>query len=133
MVSRLLDAALRRIPWASILLPIVVGCATSVVHPPQPADDHSNDSTDVPRRTTCNTSLEGGSQNLEDSGPAGSHPQLTNDNVAAWRAYIRATDAEQAWTRIPWLPTLGDGIAKANADGKPLLLWVMNGHPLGCT
>ena len=133
MVDRGVGAALRRLRAAAILLPIVVGCAASVVDPRRSAEDHSSDSAGAARGTAYHTSCEGGSHPFEDSGPARSHPRLTDDNVAAWRAYIRVDDAEQAWTRIPWLSSLGDGIAKANADGKPLLLWVMNGHPLGCT
>jgi hypothetical protein len=38
-----------------------------------------------------------------------------------------------AWQQIPWATTFKDGIVAADAAGKPLLLWTMNGHPLGCT
>ena len=31
------------------------------------------------------------------------------------------------------LTTFKDGILAADTAGKPLLLWTMNGHPLGCT
>ncbi len=60
-------------------------------------------------------------------------PELTEANFDAWRDYIRADASELAWTRIPWATSLRDGIIKADASGKPVLLWVMNGHPLGCT
>ena len=58
---------------------------------------------------------------------------LTEQTFAAWRDHISPTAAELRWTQIPWLTTFGDGIAQADSQDKPLLLWVMNGHPLGCT
>ena len=65
--------------------------------------------------------------------PAPDSPQPTADNFAAWRDHISPTAAELRWTQILWLTTFGDGIAQADSQDKPLLLWVMNGHPLGCT
>lgn len=58
---------------------------------------------------------------------------LTDANFAAWREHIRPRPAELAWQSVPWLPTFEEGILAADARAKPLLLWVMNGHPLGCT
>ena len=37
------------------------------------------------------------------------------------------------WRTLPWRPTLWEGLAAARREGKPVLLWAMNGHPLGCT
>ena len=34
---------------------------------------------------------------------------------------------------IPWLPTFKDGALRAADRDRPILLWAMNGHPLGCT
>jgi len=45
---------------------------------------------------------------------------------------IKPGDVEQAWTKIPWLASLWDARQKAAAEGKPILLWEMDGHPLGC-
>ncbi len=53
--------------------------------------------------------------------------------VAAWRTHIRPDQKDLTFEIIPWLTTLADGIRAADAEQKPLLLWVMNGHPLGCT
>jgi hypothetical protein len=39
----------------------------------------------------------------------------------------------ERWTTIPWEPDLGQARARAAREGKPLLMWVMDGHPLGCT
>jgi hypothetical protein len=58
---------------------------------------------------------------------------LTDKNFSAWKAHIQPDRSELAWTQIPWLPTFAEGLVHADAEQKPLLLWVMNGHPLGCT
>jgi hypothetical protein len=58
---------------------------------------------------------------------------LTPQNIDMWKNYITPTQSELAWTRIPWLSSFGEGMIQADAQKKPVLLWVMNGHPLGCT
>jgi hypothetical protein len=59
--------------------------------------------------------------------------ELNNQNYADWRKHILPDTGELAWQQIPWATTFKDGIVAADAAGKPLLLWTMNGHPLGCT
>ena len=59
--------------------------------------------------------------------------ELSEGNFAQWLDHIAPTEAELDWESIPWLATFHEGIVKANDEDKPLLLWVMNGHPLGCT
>lgn len=59
--------------------------------------------------------------------------ELSDGNFAQWLDHIAPTEAELDWETIPWLATFHEGIVKADAEDKPLLLWVMNGHPLGCT
>lgn len=59
--------------------------------------------------------------------------ELTDANYQAWRGHILPDSSEMGWEQIPWLTTFKDGILAANAANKPLLLWTMNGHPLGCT
>ena len=44
-----------------------------------------------------------------------------------------APDATETWRTIPWRTDLGAARAEAARLGKPLFLWAMNGHPLGCT
>jgi hypothetical protein len=39
----------------------------------------------------------------------------------------------ERWTQIPWQSDLQAARQEAAAEGKPLLMWVMDGHPLGCT
>ena len=58
---------------------------------------------------------------------------LTAENYVVWREHILPAAEELAWEEIPWLTTFKDGILAAAAADKPLLLWTMNGHPLGCT
>jgi len=39
----------------------------------------------------------------------------------------------EPWETIPWRADLLAARDEAIAGGKPLFLWAMNGHPLGCT
>ncbi len=58
---------------------------------------------------------------------------LTEDNYASVRGQVLPKQSELAWMQISWQPSFHEGVAEAQAQGKPVLLWVMNGHPLGCT
>jgi hypothetical protein len=49
------------------------------------------------------------------------------------RDQIVPTAAELKWRALPWRPTLREGVEAAHREEKPVLLYVMNGHPLGCT
>ena len=51
---------------------------------------------------------------------------------AAFQAILPRAD-EERWRRIPWRPVLWDAVLEANARDKPVLFWVMNGHPMACT
>lgn len=46
---------------------------------------------------------------------------------------IKPKAADAKWEQIPWLSSLWEARKRAAADGKPILLWEMDGHPLGCT
>ena len=59
--------------------------------------------------------------------------ELNDENYGLWKDHILPDSSELAWQEIPWLTTYKDGILAAEAADKPLLLWTMNGHPLGCT
>ena len=41
--------------------------------------------------------------------------------------------SKAAWETIPWRSDLLAAREEAVKSGKPLFLWAMNGHPLGCT
>jgi hypothetical protein len=47
-------------------------------------------------------------------------------------ALIMPQPGEEKWQQIPWLADLWQARQKAAAEGKPILLWEMDGHPLAC-
>jgi hypothetical protein len=48
------------------------------------------------------------------------------------RAVIRPQRHEDRWAGIGWRTDLWGARQEAAAAGKPILLWEMDGHPLGC-
>lgn len=60
-------------------------------------------------------------------------PSVHERALAEWRAAIAPSDAEREWTTIGWRPSFWQAVLEANRTDKPVLLWAMNGHPLGCT
>jgi hypothetical protein len=64
--------------------------------------------------------------------PASGAPPLSADDTAKLRAVIRPLDGEDPFDTIPWEISLWEARKKAAAAGKPVLLWEMDGHPLGC-
>lgn len=58
---------------------------------------------------------------------------LTEKNYSVWREYITPPENELRWKSIPWRTSFREGMLDADRFQKPLLLWAMNGHPLGCT
>ena len=52
---------------------------------------------------------------------------------AELHALIKPPAAEQKWEQIPWMTSLWTARQRAAKEGKPILLWEMDGHPLGCT
>lgn len=58
---------------------------------------------------------------------------LTPENFAKWKSLILPAREDLAWRKIPWRHEFREALVEAGEQGKPLLLWVMNGHPLGCT
>lgn len=82
-----------------------------------------------------------------ESAPPGKHPgrhpgvamtpvlvsNLDQDNFDAWAQHIWPRASELSWEQIDWLPTFEEGMRSGDALGRPVLMWAMNGHPLGCT
>jgi hypothetical protein len=58
---------------------------------------------------------------------------LTDETFARWQSYLAPKAGEEEWRDIPWLPTFAEAVEASRSEGKPILLWAMNGHPLGCT
>jgi hypothetical protein len=42
-------------------------------------------------------------------------------------------DPDAKWRSIPWKLSLLDAQAAAAESQKPIFIWAMDGHPLGCT
>jgi hypothetical protein len=61
-------------------------------------------------------------------------PPLPSDLEGFERLHraIKPRPEERLWTQIPWEVDLWAARRCALDLGKPLLLWAMNGHPLGC-
>jgi hypothetical protein len=65
--------------------------------------------------------------------PAAGAEALTPAEFDRLHRLIKPTAAEETWTQIPWLTSLWEARQRAAEQGKPILLWEMDGHPLGCT
>jgi len=60
-------------------------------------------------------------------------PELVHADIARWREHVRPSAEELGFEALPWIPSFSEGLKAASAQGRPLLFWAMNGHPLGCT
>lgn len=58
---------------------------------------------------------------------------LSVEQTQQLRELIKPDAAEDQWARIPWRTNLWEARQEAARLGKPILLWEMDGHPLGCT
>ncbi len=65
--------------------------------------------------------------------PAARAADLTDATFEQVRDAILPKPAELAFCDIGWRPTLWEAVLEADRADKPVLLWAMNGHPLGCT
>jgi len=59
-------------------------------------------------------------------------PPIEAEQFAKLHALIKPGKGEEKWTQIPWRTSLWQARREAAARGKPILLWEMDGHPLGC-
>lgn len=57
---------------------------------------------------------------------------LSAEAAIALRTAVLPSDCE-TWETIPWRIDLASARDEARQRGRPLFLWTMNGHPLGCT
>ena len=55
------------------------------------------------------------------------------EQFAKVQALIKPDQTEDEWAKIPWMTDLWQARQVAAKQGKPILLWEMDGHPLGCT
>jgi hypothetical protein len=59
--------------------------------------------------------------------------ELRDETFGAWYSSVLPKQSELAWRTIGWRGTLGEAWLEARTKDMPILLWAMNGHPLGCT
>jgi len=67
---------------------------------------------------------------------------LTQHSLSAWelseqdfkRLHAQLQpQPDESWRTIPWKIGLLDAQHLAAAEKKPIFIWAMDGHPLGCT
>ncbi|MFT7620516.1 MAG: hypothetical protein ACI97A_004173 [Planctomycetota bacterium] len=58
---------------------------------------------------------------------------INEANFEEWLAFIRPTKSELSFERVGWRGEFWPAVKEARMLGRPILLWTMNGHPLGCT
>ncbi|ADV64210.1 hypothetical protein Isop_3654 [Isosphaera pallida ATCC 43644] len=64
---------------------------------------------------------------------AGHSSDLTFERFEAIRQLIQPRREETGYLSVPWETSLWEARKRAAREGKPILLWEMDGHPLGCT
>ena len=47
--------------------------------------------------------------------------------------HVLLKPSEQSYWKIPWRTSILQGIVDAQMSDKPVMILLMNGHPLGCT
>lgn len=60
-------------------------------------------------------------------------PVHGDDSLEQRVARLRPTERESRWRKIPWRVDLLAARREAELTGKPLFMWLMDGHPLGGT
>jgi len=58
--------------------------------------------------------------------------QLTEREFQSLHAELQQPE-DAAWRSVPWKVSLVEAQAEAAEQLKPLFIWAMDGHPLGCT
>ena len=67
------------------------------------------------------------------AGQATAAEPIRPEQFDKFQALIKPGQGEDPWATIPWLTDLWRARQLAAREGKPILLWEMDGHPLGCT
>lgn len=55
-------------------------------------------------------------------------PQRCNELIEALEP-----GQEEVWRTIPWKLSVLEAQREAATEDKPIFIWAMDGHPLGCT
>jgi hypothetical protein len=64
------------------------------------------------------------------SAASGDDPKL--QDLDALKTLIKPRAQEMRWEEIPWRVDLWEARKQAAEAGKPLMLWEMDGNPMGC-
>ncbi len=59
-------------------------------------------------------------------------PELNDRTFPELFEACRPRASQERWTEIPWIGNLWEGRQEAARQMKPMFIWAMNGHPLGC-
>lgn len=58
--------------------------------------------------------------------------ELTMQRFESLHKQLQASP-DEAWRTVPWRISLLQAQRDAVASNKPIFMWAMDGHPLGCT
>ena len=58
---------------------------------------------------------------------------LSWQNYREVKSMILPSEQEESWKTIGWHSSLETAFIEAAESRKPVLIWAMNGDPLGCT
>lgn len=58
---------------------------------------------------------------------------VNGQTLPEWIEWILPRAEDNEWQGIPWRTAFWESVEEAQAEGKPILLWAMNGHPMACT
>jgi hypothetical protein len=65
--------------------------------------------------------------------PGSATPRLPAPKFDALHRKVAPQGKGEGWATIPWQTDLAAARRTALRERKPLMMWVMDGHPLGCT
>jgi hypothetical protein len=57
---------------------------------------------------------------------------ITPEQFKQLQTVIKPASTEDKWAQIPWMTDLWEARRRAATEGKPILVWEMDGHPLAC-
>lgn len=61
------------------------------------------------------------------------HSELSEEQFDSVYAICLPEAEESSWLALDWETDLWKAREQAAREGKPIFLWEMDGHPLGCT
>lgn len=59
--------------------------------------------------------------------------ELRPETFTKWHQQLCPQPDEERWLEIPWRTNLWQARSEALATNRPIFVWAMDGHPLGCT